>query len=218
MKKAPVIIGTVAGILLIGTAAILFTISSHGPSYEDVRHLTAPRIVDKDPMKMLVVEMTGDPNSTVGPAFGALFKTYFKIKGRPKGKAMEAPRARWPKPFETPRAQWVGIYALPVPASLQAVPDASTKSGLKVELREWHYGTVAEILHVGPYSSEDTTVQKLKGYITGSGYEICGDHEEEYLKGPGLLPTSPAKYLTVIRYAVRKAALPPTSNLKGSPR
>ena len=208
MKKVPVIIGIVAAAVLIGIVAVLLSMSNYGPSYEEVRHLTTPRIIEKPDSKMLFVEATGDPNETVGPAFGLLFKTYFKIKDRSKGKNMEAPRARWPKPLETPRDQWIGIYAIPVPASLQSIPEVSSKSGLKAQLREWHYGTVAEILHVGPYSSEDTTVTRLRKYITENGYEIAGDHEEEYLKGPGLLPTNPAKYLTVIRYSVRKVTEP----------
>ena len=208
MKKAALSIGIVAGIVLAGSGAVFFTMSNHGPSLDEVRHLATPRIVEKSDSKMIVVEATGDPNTTVGPAFGLLFKTYFKIRNRPKGKKMETPRARWPKPLETPRDQWVGIYAIPVPSSLQSIPEVRSRDGLKAQLREWHYGTVAEVLHVGPYRSEDTTVAKLRNYITANGYEIVGDHEEEYLKGPGLLPTDPAKYLTIIRYPVRKATAP----------
>ncbi|MBN1761183.1 MAG: GyrI-like domain-containing protein [Chitinispirillaceae bacterium] len=203
MKKSIIIVSVL--LLLVGIGIALFSMSHHGPSFDEVSHLLTPRITKKPSQNMLVVEATGDPNNTVGPAFGLLFKTWFKIKDRPKGKKMEAPRARWPKPFETPRDKWVGIYALPVPASLKSLPDVTGKNGLKPELREWQYGTVAEILHVGPYSSEDTSFAKLKLYISDNGYEICGDHEEEYLKGPGILPTNPEKYLTILRYEVRQS-------------
>ena len=206
MKKILVIVASIAAVLLVGAGTILFTMSSYGPKFEDINYLMKPRIVDKRSVKALVVEATGDPAKTVGPAFGLLFKAYFKIKDRPKGKSMEAPRARWPEPLDTPRDQWVGIYAIPVPASVQSIPDVKSTGGLHLELQEWDYGKVAEILHVGPYSSEDSTVKKLHRFIDENGYEICGDHEEEYLKGPGVLPTNPEKYLTIIRYRVRKKA------------
>lgn len=201
MKKITVWIVIIVVALIGGSVIFLSTMNNHGPEFEQVRHLLAPRIVNKAPAKMLVVETTGDPGKTVGPAFGLLFKTYYKLKVKSK---MEAPRARWPKPFETPREQWVGIYAIPVPQNLMSPPPVSSKSGLRTELRDWEYGTVAEILHVGPYKSEDTTVVKLKKFIAGQGYEICGDHEEEYLKGPGFGYSNPTKYLTIIRYEVRK--------------
>lgn len=204
MKKTPVIVGAIALTLAVVTIIILLSISNYGPEFKEVSHLCTPRITTMPPAKMLVVEATGEPEKTVGAAFGLLFKTYFKIKDRPKGNAYEGCRARWPRPLETPRDQWVGIYAMPVPASVTSIPAVPSKAGLHAELREWSYGTVAEILHVGSYAGEDTTVQKLRRFITENGYVITGDHEEVYLKGPGLLPTNPDKYLTIIRYEVRK--------------
>ena len=207
MKKKIIITGTIAAILLIVIAVVLFSMSNYGPKFEEVQHLTPPRIITKENTRALVVEATGDPNSTVGPAFGLLFKAYFKLKDAPKGINMAAPMARWPKPLETPKAQWLGIYAMPVPRTVEEIPQVKQPEGLQIELREWNYGEVAEILHVGPYNTEDTTVAKLKKFIAEKGYEICGAHEEEYLKGPSFLPTNPKNYLTVIRYQVRKKSV-----------
>ncbi len=204
MKKNVIIVCALVAVVLVGIGICLFSMSNYGPKFEEVKYLTSPRIVTKASVNAIVVEATGDPNTTVGPAFGLLFKTYFKIKDRPKGKNMEAPRARWPMPLETPKDKWVGIYAMPVPPSVRDLPVVKSKTGLHCELKEWQYGEVAEILHVGPYSKEEPTVAKLKRFITDKGYEICGAHEEEYLKGPGLMPTDPEKYLTMIRYQVRK--------------
>ena len=180
MKKLPLIVGGSIVILLTAVFLVLYSMSNYGPKFKEVSYLTVPRIVEKPDRRMLVVEATGDPNKTVGPAFGLLFKTWYTIKDRPKGKDMRAPRARWPKPLETPREQWVGIYALPAGTSVTTIDQKPSKEGLHAELRWWRYGTVAEILHVGPYSTEDSTVRKLRKFITESGYEICGDHEEEY--------------------------------------
>ncbi len=206
MKKVFIIVGAIVVLILIGIGFFLFSMSNYGPKLKEVKHLMDPRIITKENVKVLVVNATGDPAATVGPAMGLLFKTYFKMKDAPKGRTMEAPRARWPKPLTTPRNEWLGIYAMPVPSSVASVPAVESKEGLKVELEEWRYGEVAEILHVGPYSGEEATVEKLKRFITQNNYEICGDHEEEYLKGPGFLPTNPKNYLTIIRYQVRKVA------------
>ena len=62
-----------------------------------------------------------------------------------------------------------------------------------------------DMLHTGPYSEETLTIQKLRDFIASSGYEIIGEHEEEYLHGPGMPPGSPKDYYTIIRYRVRKA-------------
>ena len=117
---------------------------------------------------------------------------------------MEAPRARWPKPFDSPKNEWIGIYGIPVPQSVNAIPKVSKRSALSIKLATWDYGSVAEILHTGSYASEDTSVNKLKQFIADKGYVISGAHEEEYLRGPGFLPRNPKDYLTIIRYQVTK--------------
>jgi hypothetical protein len=51
----------------------------------------------------------------------------------------------------------------------------------------------------------------LKGVpnIADQGYEIAGPHEEEYLRGPGMLfAGDPEGYLTLIRYEVRRKTSP----------
>ena len=43
------------------------------------------------------------------------------------------------------------------------------------------------------------TIEKIKTFISERGYEINGDHEEEYLKGPGMFfKGNPKKYRTII--------------------
>ncbi|NUM64306.1 GyrI-like domain-containing protein [candidate division KSB1 bacterium] len=69
----------------------------------------------------------------------------------------------------------------------------------------WEYGEVAEILHMGPYDKEQPTVARLMEFIKTQGYEVAGEHEEEYLKGPTMFSRGdPEKYATIIRYRVRK--------------
>lgn len=149
----------------------------------------------QEKQKMLVVEMTGDPNETAGKAFTLLFGSFFKLPGA----RMAPPRARWLNTLTDPRDEWVGLYALPLPDSVDALP--AGVEGVKIDF--WEYGEVAEILHIGAYSEETPTIEKLIVFISSQGYEIAGPHEEEYLRGPESGPDS-SQYMTIIRYQVKK--------------
>ena len=139
-------------------------------------------------------------------AVGLLMKTYCRLKGVPKGGAtFQAPRGRWPVGEGTPKEEWRGLYAMPVPENVSEVSEGATDGDLSVELATWEYGEVAQILHVGRYDAEEPTVEKLMGFLRTQGYAVDGPHEEEYLKGPGMLfAGNPDHYLTIIRYPVRR--------------
>mgnify|MGYP002640078528 CR=1 FL=1 len=173
-----------------------------GKKFEEYEYLSDPQISEKAPQKMLVYEAVGNPNETVGQAFGALISTFFKLK-RGHDMDMTAPLARWPKTPDTPMDEWVGIYAIPVAETVTEIPAKALSEHPALKLETWEYGLVAEILHKGSYASEAPTVERLHQFITKSGYEISGIHEEEYLKGPGMFgPGNPDKYFTIIRYPV----------------
>ena len=176
-----------------------------GPDLSQFEHLKEPQITTKADQKVIVVEATGSPDEIGGKAFGLLLKLYFKTKGAPKGPKQSAPRARWPISPDTPQSEWIGRYAMPVPDEVTTLPEYEAEAELKVELTTWEYGEVAEILHIGPYDKEDQTIAKLMTFIEQQGYKIIGEHEEEYLKGPGMFfKGNPEKYYTIIRYRVRK--------------
>lgn len=191
--------------------AIIFLMGC-GKNIQEYEHLATPEISEKSAQKMLVYEAVGDPNETVGNAFGALFSTFFKLK-KEHDMDMAAPRARWPKPADTPKDQWLGIYGMPVAESVTKIPDELLSKHPELKLETWEYGEVAEILHIGSYATENPTVEKLHQFITDSGYEIVGPHEEEYLKGPGMFGKgNPDKYYTIIRYPVAKV-MPPQESI-----
>jgi hypothetical protein len=196
-------------LVVIAAAGVVFFIGSpHGPKLSDVASLKEPHLTSYPAQRVIQVTAKGNPSVMGKNAFGLLMKTYFKLKGVPKyGPSFKPPRARWPFGLETPVNEWVGLYAMPVPDSVRAIDAATVPQGMKVELTEWNYGEVAEILHVGGYDEESPTIARLKSFISDKGYEIAGNHEEEYLKGPGMLFSGdPKNYLTIIRYQVRKVA------------
>jgi len=179
--------------LLIFAAALVWTQYQDLSQYEKLKNPQIRKIPDKQ--KMLVVEKIGDPNTTAGEAFTLLFGTFFKLPGA----RMVPPRARWLNTFTDPRNEWLGLYALPLLESVDSLP--AGVEGVKIDY--WEYGEVAEILHIGAYSEETPTIEKLIAFIAAQGYEIAGPHEEEYIRGPESGPDS-SKYMTIIRYQVRK--------------
>jgi hypothetical protein len=201
-KVALVVVPVV--VVVVPVAAFLLGLG--GPSARQFEYLKDPQVRILPDLKVLQVEAKGEPGSVGGQAFGLLFKTYFQLKGVPKGPQQPAPRARWPLPLETPKGEWIGRYAMPVPDNVDSLPSQGDGTpGLRVELTTWEYGDVAEILHVGPYDREEPTVARLTQFIKDCRYEIVGEHEEEYLKGPGMFGKgNPEKYLTIIRYRVKK--------------
>jgi hypothetical protein len=58
-------------------------------------------------------------------------------------------------------------------------------------------GKVAQIMHIGPFSEEGPTVQKLHSFIKDSGKKIIGKHHEVYLSD--IRRASPEKWKTIIR-------------------
>lgn len=176
-------------------AVLLLNLSLGAQDFNQYTKLKDPQISQKPNQKMLVMKARGDPNVVAKDAFTKLFSTYFKLPGA----KMAAPRARWLADLAGPKEDWIGFYALPLPESVTSLP-----AGMEgVKIKEWEYGEVAEILHIGSYSNETPTIEKLHTFITAQGYVIAGPHEEEYLKGPGMV-SDPSEYWTVIRYNVKK--------------
>ncbi|MCI0695101.1 GyrI-like domain-containing protein [candidate division KSB1 bacterium] len=210
MKRATkIIIGVVAALVVVVVAFIALSIyyMMQGPDLSKYKPLKEPKISTAPNHKMIVVEAKGDPNVVGEKAFGLLFRMYFKMKDTPKGPNQPAPRARWPVALDTPKMEWVGLYAMPVPETTTELPSYEAAPELKVSLTTWEYGEVAEILHLGPYDKEQPTVERLMEFIKAQGYEVIGAHEEEYLKGPTMFSKGdPEKYVTIIRYRVKKTA------------
>ncbi|MDH3733165.1 MAG: DUF4440 domain-containing protein [Gemmatimonadota bacterium] len=170
--------------------------------------LLEPRIAVRDAETVIQVRATGDPNSVGTAAFGLLFQLYFTSPSTPKGPDMPTPKARWPSPEGTPPAEWVGLYALAVPSGTD-LPGHQALPGVEATVTTWEYGTVAEVLHVGPYDAEQPTLEALREFARAEGYEVVPGHEEEYVRGPSMSgPGNPEEYLTILRYRVRRPGEP----------
>jgi hypothetical protein len=160
-----------------------------------------PQILKMPPQKMAVVYTKGDPNKVATEAISALYGSVYKLKFDLKKKGVEFKvsglRARWPDAHLVPKNEWLGIWGLPIPEQITSIPQKTL--GTEVKIEQWDYGTVAQILHIGPYSEEQPTVERLHKFIEENGYEIAGVHEEEYLTSPRAKVQK-----TIIRYPVKK--------------
>ncbi len=194
-------------ILILAVAALVVVFfAMQGPDLSAYDHLEEPAISTRPPQKMIVVEATGDPNVIGKEVFGTLYDLYYGIDGVPYW-PLPASRARWPVSLDQPMEEWTGLYGLPVPESVTALPEHTPVPGLTVSLTTWTYGEVAELRYVGPYDEERPALQELRDYIAAQGYEVVGAHEEEYLKGPGIFfRGNPEHYVTILRYEIRPLA------------
>lgn len=72
----------------------------------------------------------------------------------------------------------------------------------KVVLETFHEGLSAQIMHVGPYSDEAPTIQRLHEFVEQNGYKLRGRHHEIYLSDPRR--SKPENIKTIIRHPVER--------------
>ena len=163
--------------------------------------LTQPEVLEMRSQKMAVVVTKGDPNKVAAKAMPALYGSVYKLKFELKKKGSDFKvgrlRAKWPDAHLVPKDRWTGIWGLPIPDEVTEIPQKMP--GVEVKIETWQYGTVAQILHLGPYKDEGPTVERLHQFIKYNGYEIAGTHEEEYLTSPKAKVQK-----TLIKYPVKK--------------
>jgi hypothetical protein len=66
----------------------------------------------------------------------------------------------------------------------RSIPEATKKKPLpaatRLRLDRFGEGLVAQVLHIGPYSAERPTIERLHTFIAEAGYRPCGKHHEIY--------------------------------------
>ena len=201
MRRA--IIATLSIAAIVGAVGAATVWWRTGPTESQFAYLKEPRLATLVDQPVIVVEARGDPNVVSQLAFKRLYSEYFHLSGVSKTSRPPAPRVRWPNIVETPRSEWVGRYALPIPAGARLDAAEEPGQGLHALTETWTYGLVAEVLHVGPYSTEEPDIRRLHEFVASAGYRVVGDHEEEYVRGPGwIFMGDPERYLTIIRVRV----------------
>ncbi|WP_434778644.1 GyrI-like domain-containing protein [Neisseria sp. Ec49-e6-T10] len=167
-----------------------------------------PIISDVPAQKVIRVDIQGNPNTQTIKLMPPLYtmayaiRKIYKEQNRPF--KVEKLRGRWSQMnLDQPKDIWQGMYALPIPNEVIQLPEIKKGKlieGVKLHLELWHYGKTAQILHIGPYTTEHQTTQTLLHFIQQQGYQIEeNSHEEIYLSDPNKTRSEDLKTLILYR-------------------
>jgi hypothetical protein len=175
--------------------------------------------VDVPPLRYLMIDGVGDPNTS--PAYAqaveALFSVSYTAKFAVKKGALGIDYGVMPleglwwaddwSAFATADKgnwQWTMMIMQPdfVPDDLvhRAISDVVSKKGLvaakQLRLEHFHEGRCAQLLHIGPFSEEGPTIQRVHDFIAARSAKR-GKHHEIYLSD--IRRAAPARWKTIIR-------------------
>ena len=71
----------------------------------------------------------------------------------------------------------------------------------KIRFESFNEGASAQIMHIGPYSAEGPTIEKIHTFTKENDYEIRDKHHEIYLSDPR--KAAPEKMKTIIRQPIQ---------------
>lgn len=179
--------------------------------------------VDVPEMQFLMIDGMGSPGDSkeYQDALAVLYPVAFKIKFLSKSKSKdyvvppleglwwadnmedftEGKRDKWKWTMMIMQPNWITQEMIDEAIALtkEKKPELSPLT-LKLRLEKYKEGKVAQIMHIGPYSEEGPTVQRVHDFIKMKGGNFDGQiqkHHEIYLSDPR--KANPATMKTVIR-------------------
>lgn len=187
------------------------------PSFKEVVETKVPEL------QFIMIDGIGSPGEAQEylDALAVLYPVAFKIKFLSKAKSkdyvvppleglwwaddmkdfIEGNRDKWKWTMMIMQPDWITneMFKKAIEQTQQKKPELS-KLLPKLRLEKYKEGKVAQIMHVGPYSEEGPTVQKVHDFIQNEGGIFDGHkqkHHEIYLSDPR--KANPATMKTVIR-------------------
>jgi hypothetical protein len=187
------------------------------PSFKEVVETKVPEL------QFIMIDGIGSPGEAQEylDALAVLYPVAFKIKFLSKAKSkdyvvppleglwwaddmkdfIEGNRDKWKWTMMIMQPDWITneMFKKAIEQTQQKKPELS-KLLPKLRLEKYKEGKVAQIMHVGPYSEEGPTVQKVHDFIQNEGGTFDGHkqkHHEIYLSDPR--KANPATMKTVIR-------------------
>jgi hypothetical protein len=171
-----------------------------------------PVLVDVPELGYLMVDGKGAPDegaqypsTDFQLAIAALYPMVYTIKFRLKRDGLAMPvlplEALWFTASDlsfdvnAPKAEWswramIAVSDDVTPAIFEeAVAEVLRKKGetdqlSRLRLERWREGRSAQIMHIGPYSEERPTIERLHAFIADQGLRPRGAHHEIYLGDP----------------------------------
>lgn len=183
-----------------------------------------PKIVQIPIMNFIMIDGKGDPNSSLDfqEAINTLFPLAYTIKFMIKKGELEIDYGVlplegvwWADDMEDFRkknkANWQWTLMIMQPSFVEqthfetAFQEVKKKKDPKlldkVRFTSITEGLAVQIMHIGPYAEEETTIKKLHDYIEDHGYQLTGKHREIYLSD--FRRTKPENLKTIIRQPIK---------------
>lgn len=183
---------------------------------------STPEIVDVPAMQFVMVDGSGDPNTStayreaVEALYGVAYGIRFMLK-RERGlvfpvgpleglwwapdmavfSASKKHEWRWTAMISVPDAVTDAEFERARTALRQRHPSSAVE---RLRLERFREGRAAQVMHIGPYAAEAPTIERLHAFIRERGHTFDGrvqKHHEIYLGDPRR--ARPEKLRTVIR-------------------
>jgi hypothetical protein len=192
---------------------------------KDLKHLYQPRQdnpvqVDIPTMNYLMIDGAGDPNTAqaykdaIEALFPLSYTLKFMVKKGPQAidyGVMPLEGLWWADDMSTfnvkDKSNWKWTLMMMQPkyvdkaivkTAMAEVEKKKNPSGLSnIRFEAFSEGKAAQIMHIGPFSEEGPTVEKLHRFIEQSGHTLSGKHHEIYLSD--IRKADPKKWKTIIR-------------------
>lgn len=180
-------------------------------------------IVDVPPMNFLMVDGEGDPNTSqaFSDAIAALFAVSYTVKFMIKKSVMAIDYSVMPleglwwaddmskfSPEDKSIWKWTVMIMQPLFVTRElverAIADVKKKKNLitisKVRFEGFEEGKSAQIMHIGPFSEEGPTIERVHEFIETIG-KRRGKHHEIYLSD--IRKAAPSKWKTIVRQPLK---------------
>jgi hypothetical protein len=175
--------------------------------------------VDVPTLRFLMIDGEGDPNTSpqytqaVEALFTVSYTVKFMVKKGPTAidyVVMPLEGLWWADDMSTfvanDKSKWKWTMMIMQPSFVEsevlhaAIAEVKKKKALpaidKLRIEYFTEGYCAQVLHIGPFSEEGPTIQKVHAFI-GARSSLAGKHHEIYLSD--IRRANPAKWKTVIR-------------------
>jgi len=184
-----------------------------------------PNIIEVPKLKILAIDGRGDPNTSKDfqAAVEALYGTAYTIKFMPKKGIIPPGYFEYKMPaleglwditsghFDmNNKSNWVWTMMIIQPdfvtdeLLIQAKAMLAERKPLpnldQLQLKTFTEGKCVQMLHLGPYATEQATVTKMQDFIEPKKIKNHGMHHEIYLSDPRR--TAPEKIKTILRYPI----------------
>jgi hypothetical protein len=178
-----------------------------------------PSLVRVGPARYLSITGRSAPGAEpFVQAMGALYHVAFTIKMANKSAgrdyAVTKLEGLWwldaPVASPTMSTVWNWQLLLRVPPFIKERELRSTIEGLvakgkgdevrRVQLVDLTEGECVQILHIGPYTEEKESIEKMRAFAAQAGRSLVGKHHEIYFSDPRRV--KPEKLRTILRYQV----------------